>query len=289
MDNVRNNIWNNANMKEADIIFGLYYEFHNSIVYNGIVKHDVVFGRALDKKFIDYINSNDIENIGYKELFNNFIDHILNEFNIEESDNILSAKRIFMIDVNSFRKDVNNIDEIFPWINIINKLDLSYYNKSELNRIISNYLSYTFDILNTFYDEDTMINIQELIINNVTNYLSNINGDSFSFELFNNEFYDNNRRFINSLIKDNKFDILNLNNSDEDVNYIKKILNKDEYKIFIGLIRESLIYGDSDKLETDSFTYVNSDLKMNKLKFYYRLKSLSSKLKEEPKIKRKIR
>lgn len=289
MDNVRNNIWNNANMKEADIIFGLYYEFHNSIVYNGIVKHDVVFGRALDKKFIDYINSNDIENIGYKELFNSFIDYILNEFNIEESDNILSAKRIFMIDVNSFRKDVNNIDEIFPWINIINKLDLSYYNKSELNRIISNYLSYTFDILNTFYDEDTMINIQELIINNVTNYLSNINGDSFSFELFNNEFYDNNRRFINSLIKDNKFDILNLNNSDEDVNYIKKILNKDEYKIFIGLIRESLIYGDSDKLETDSFTYVNSDLKMNKLKFYYRLKSLSSKLKEEPKIKRKIR
>lgn len=289
MDNVRNNIWNNANMKEADIIFGLYYEFHNSIVYNGIVKHDVVFGRALDKKFIDYINSNDIENIGYKELFNNFIDHILNEFNIEESDNILSAKRIFMIDVNSFRKDVNNIDEIFPWINIINKLDLSYYNKSELNRIISNYLSYTFDTLNTFYDEDTMINIQELIINNVTNYLSNINGDSFSFELFNNEFYDNNRRFINSLIKDNKFDILNLNNSDEDVNYIKKILNKDEYKIFIGLIRESLIYGDSDKLETDSFTYVNSDLKMNKLKFYYRLKSLSSKLKKESKIKRKIR
>ena len=289
MDNVRNNIWNNANMKEADIIFGLYYEFHNSIVYNGIVKHDVVFGRALDKKFIDYINSNDIENIGYKELFNSFIDYILNEFNIEESDNILSAKRIFMIDVNSFREDVNNIDEIFPWINIINKLDLSYYNKSELNRIISNYLSYTFDTLNTFYDEDTMINIQELIINNVTNYLSNINGDSFSFELFNNEFYDNNRRFINSLIKDNKFDILNLNNSDEDVNYIKKILNKDEYKIFIGLIRESLIYGDSDKLETDSFTYVNSDLKMNKLKFYYRLKSLSSKLKEEPKIKRKIR
>lgn len=289
MDNVRNNIWNNANMKEADIIFGLYYEFHNSIVYNGIVKHDVVFGRALDKKFIDYINSNDIENIGYKELFNSFIDYILNEFNIEESDNILSAKRIFMIDVNSFREDVNNIDEIFPWINIINKLDLSYYNKSELNRIISNYLSYTFDTLNTFYDEDTMINIQELIINNVTNYLSNINGDSFSFELFNNEFYDNNRRFINSLIKDNKFDILNLNNSDEDVNYIKKILNKDEYKIFIGLIRESLIYGDSDKLETDSFTYVNSDLKMNKLKFYYRLKSLSSKLKKEPKIKRKIR
>lgn len=289
MDNVRNNIWNNANMKEADIIFGLYYEFHNSIVYNGIVKHDVVFGRALDKKFIDYINSNDIENIGYKELFNSFIDHILNEFNIEESDNILSAKRIFMIDVNSFREDVNNIDEIFPWINIINKLDLSYYNKSELNRIISNYLSYTFDILNTFYDEDTMINIQELIINNVTNYLSNINGDSFSFELFNNEFYDNNRNFINSLIKDNKFDILNLNNNDEDVNYIKKILNKDEYKIFIGLIRESLIYGDSDKLETDSFTYVNSDLKMSKFKFYYRLKSLSSKLKEEPKIKRKIR
>ena len=289
MDNVRNNIWNNANMKEADIIFGLYYEFHNSIVYNGIVKHDVVFGRALDKKFIDYINSNDIENIGYKELFNSFIDYILNEFNIEESDNILSAKRIFMIDVNSFKEDVNNIDEIFPWINIINKLDLSYYNKSELNRIISNYLSYTFDTLNTFYDEDTMINIQELIINNVTNYLSNINGDSFSFELFNNEFYDNNRRFINSLIKDNKFDILNLNNNDEDVNYIKKILNKDEYKIFIGLIRESLIYGDSDKLETDSFTYVNSDLKMNKLKFYYRLKSLSSKLKEEPKVKRKIR
>ena len=289
MDNVRNSIWSNANMKEADIIFGLYYEFHNSIVYNGIVKHDVVFGRALDKKFIDYINSNDIENIGYKELFNNFIDYILNEFNIEESDNILSAKRIFMIDVNSFREDVNNIDEIFPWINIINKLDLSYYNKSELNRIISNYLSYTFDILNTFYDEDTMINIQELIINNVTNYLSNINGDSFSFELFNNEFYDNNRRFINSLIKDNKFDILNLNNNDEDVNYIKKILNKDAYKIFIGLIRESLIYGDSDKLETDSFTYVNSDLKMNKLKFYYRLKSLSSKLKEEPKVKRKIR
>lgn len=289
MDNVRNNIWNNVNMKEADIIFGLYYEFHNSVVYNGIVKHDVVFGRALDKKFIDYINSNDIENIGYKELFNNFIDHILNEFDIEESDNILSAKRIFMIDVNSFKEDVNNIDEIFPWINIINKLDLSYYNKSELNRIISNYLSYTFDILNTFYDEDTMINIQELIINNVTNYLSNINGDSFSFELFNNEFYDNNRNFINSLIKDNKFDILNLNNSDEDVNYIKKILNKDEYKIFIGLIRESLIYGDSDKLETDSFTYVNSDLKMNKLNFYYRLKSLSSKLKEDPKIKRKIR
>lgn len=289
MDNVRNNIWNNANMKEADIIFGLYYEFHNSIVYNGIVKHDVVFGRALDKKFIDYINSNDIENIGYKELFNSFIDYILNEFNIEESDNILSAKRIFMIDVNSFKEDVNNIDEIFPWINIINKLDLSYYNKSELNRIISNYLSYTFDILNTFYDEDTMINIQELIINNVTNYLSNINGDSFSFELFNNEFYDNNRNFINYLIKDNKFDILNLNNNDEDVNYIKKILNKDEYKIFIGLIRESLIYGDSDKLETDSFTYVNNDLKMSKFKFYYRLKSLSSKLKEEPKIKRKIR
>lgn len=289
MDNVRNSIWSNANMKEADIIFGLYYEFHNSIVYNGIVKHDVVFGRALDKKFIDYINSNDIENIGYKELFNNFIDHILNEFDVEESDSILSAKRIFMIDVNSFKEDVNNIDEIFPWINIINKLDLSYYNKSELNRIISNYLSYTFDILNTFYDEDTMINIQELIINNVTNYLSNINGDSFSFELFNNEFYDNNRRFINSLIKDNKFDILNLNNNDEDVNYIKKILNKDEYKIFIGLIRESLIYGDSDKLETDSFTYVNSDLKMSKFKFYYRLKSLSSKLKEEPKIKRKIR
>lgn len=289
MDNVRNSIWSNANMKEADIIFGLYYEFHNSVVYNGIVKHDVVFGRALDKKFIDYINSNDIENIGYKELFNSFIDYILNEFNIEESDNILSAKRIFMIDVNSFKEDVNNIDEIFPWINIINKLDLSYYNKSELNRIISNYLSYTFDTLNTFYDEDTMINIQELIINNVTNYLSNINGDSFSFELFNNEFYDNNRRFINSLIKDNKFDILNLNNNDEDVNYIKKILNKDEYKIFIGLIRESLIYGDSDKLETDSFTYVNSDLKMSKFKFYYRLKSLSSKLKEEPKIKRKIR
>lgn len=289
MDNVRNSIWNNANMKEADIIFGLYYEFHNSIVYNGIVKHDVVFGRVLDKKFIDYINSNDIENIGYKELFNNFIDHILSEFDIEESDNILSAKRIFMIDVNSFREDVNNIDEIFPWINIINKLDLSYYNKSELNRIISNYLSYTFDTLNTFYDEDTMINTQELIVNNITNYLSSINGDSFSFELFNNEFYDNNRKFINSLIKDNKFDILNLNNNDEDVNYIKKILNKDEYKIFIGLIRESLIYGDSDKLETDSFTYVNKDLKMNKLKFYYRLKSLSSKLKEEPKIKRKIR
>lgn len=289
MDNVRNSIWSNANMKEADIIFGLYYEFHNSIVYNGIVKHDVVFGRALDKKFIDYINSNDIENIGYKELFNNFIDHILSEFNIEESDNILSAKRIFMIDVNSFKEDVNNIDEIFPWINIINKLDLSYYNKSELNRIISNYLSYTFDTLNTFYDEDTMINIQELIVNNVTNYLSNIDSNSFSFELFNKEFYDNNRNFINSLIKDNKFDILNLNNNDEDVNYIKKILNKDEYKIFIGLIRESLIYGDSDKLETDSFTYVNSDLKMSKLKFYYRLKSLSSKLKEEPKVKRKIR
>lgn len=289
MDNVRNSIWSNANMKEADIIFGLYYEFHNSIVYNGIVKHDVVFGRALDKKFIDYINSNDIENIGYKELFNNFIDHILSEFNIEESDNILSAKRIFMIDVNSFKEDVNNIDEIFPWINIINKLDLSYYNKSELNRIISNYLSYTFDTLNTFYDEDTMINIQELIVNNVTNYLSNIDSNFFSFELFNKEFYDNNRNFINSLIKDNKFDILNLNNNDEDVNYIKKILNKDEYKIFIGLIRESLIYGDSDKLETDSFTYVNSDLKMSKLKFYYRLKSLSSKLKEEPKVKRKIR
>lgn len=289
MDNVRNSIWNNANMKEADIIFGLYYEFHNSIVYNGIVKHDVVFGRVLDKKFIDYINSNDIENIGYKELFNNFIDHILSEFDIEESDNILSAKRIFMIDVNSFREDVNNIDEIFPWINIINKLDLSYYNKSELNRIISNYLSYTFDTLNTFYDEDTMINTQELIVNNITNYLSSINGDSFSFELFNNEFYDNNRKFINSLIKDNKFDILNLNNNDEDVNYIKKILNKDEYKIFIGLIRESLIYGDSDKLETDSFTYVNEDLKMNKFKFYYRLKSLSSKLKKETNVKRKIR
>ena len=93
-----------------------------------------------------------------------------------------------MIDVNSFKEDVNNIDEIFPWINIINKLDLSYYNKSELNRIISNYLSYTFDTLNTFYDEDTMINTQELIINNVTNYLSNIDSNSFSFELFNNEF-----------------------------------------------------------------------------------------------------
>lgn len=289
MDNVRNNIWSNANIKEADIIFGLYYEFHNSIVYNGIVKHDVVFGRTLDKKFIDYINSNDIENIGYKELFNNFIDHILNEFNVEESDSILSAKRIFMIDVNSFREDVNNIDEIFPWINVINKLDLSYYNKSELNRIISNYLSYTFDTLNTFYDENTMINTQELIINNVTNYLSNIDSNSFSFELFNNEFYDNNRKFINSLIKDNKFNILNLNDNDEDVIYIKKILNKDEYKIFIGLIRETLIYGDSDKLETDSFTYVNNDLKMSKFKFYYRLKSLSSKLKEEPKVKRKIR
>lgn len=297
MDNVRNNIWLNTNRKEAGIIFGLYYEFHNDIVYNSVVK-DKMFGKVLDKYFIDYIRDNNIENIGYTVLFNNFIEDLLSKFNGIDNQNfmenksdgnfVISSKKIFMIDISSFREIVNNIDEYYPWINIINSLELSYYDKTELIRSISNYLSYAFDTLNCFYDDKTVFNIHELITNNVINYLSNIDSDSFSFELFNKEFYDNNRNFINCLIKDNKFNLMNINSNEDDLNYISKF-NKDEYKIFTSIIKESLIYGDSDRLEVESFNCIINDLGMGKFKFYCNLKSLSSKLNKETNVKRKIR
>lgn len=277
MDNVKNSIWLNTERKDSALIFGLYYEFYNEILYRGMFKFEETFNTFLNNLFINYISNKRNENLDYKTLFNGYIDKLLDSLSLNDKEDIVS--KILTIDIKSFKNSVNSNKMIYPYIDIVNNLSLSYQDKTCLMELITNYSNNLFDTLCSFFNDEKSIKIYELIEENIHNCLN----DDENINNYKNNFYDNNRLFIDSLVKKG---ILSFENMDKNDDFNIGIMNTKEKELLFNFFKESLIYEDIEKIDFENLIEKSN---MSKLSFYTNTKSLFRKIKRKEKTKKKVK
>lgn len=275
MNNVKNSIWLNTERKESALIFGLYYEFYNEILYRGMFKFEETFNTFLNNTFINYISNKRNENLDYKTLFNGYIDNLLSILSNSNKNNL--GFLMLSSDINLFKKALEDIDDVFPHINIINNLNLSYENKANLMLLVIDYSNGFYDTLDSFFEKEETNKLYELIVDNVYNYLSKSN----NIDEYKKTFYENNRTFIDYLEKEN---ILSLEKMDKSNDVNIDNLNKKERKLLLMFIKESLIYGNVE--EINMFNLIKNS-NMSKLSLYCNAKSLIKKMHKQEKTKKR--
>lgn len=272
-------IYTNVELDET-IVFGIFYEFYNMIIQHNYVGID---SESLDKLvktlFKEYITKNNKYN-NYIEFYNGFLDYYLSKLhidkNISNTDGI-SIKKMLGVDIRDFRDSIKKLDTYYPYLNVINKLNLSYQAKTDLIISVNEYMVYLFNILNSFYDEDTMIRIHELVSDNILRYLGNIDTDNFDINSFSDDFELENKRYINELINKNIFNFNNVNLNDEEIKTLFSSLSDKEKKIFMHMIRESLYISDINKVFSDR-QEVLRELSMSNFSYKHNLRKLYKKL-----------
>lgn len=157
-DNEKDIIWLKTNNRISLIVFGLYYEVVKNICFyrNTEISYDI-FKKVLSNCFIDYL-SNIKNKDNYEEILNNFLDYFTSFCEDEESMEIIL----------NYKKDVINMDEEFPWINIINNLKISYDDKANLLMLVSDYLSSLHSYLKNVKVFKVIIKIIIKIVQNMT-------------------------------------------------------------------------------------------------------------------------
>ena len=226
------------------IIFGILYEFYNMLLEKDTIGLEGSYLAKLVKiLFKEYVDKYDKDNINYIEFYDGFLDLYLSKLHIDESimhSKGISIKKIIGIDIKDFRNSIKQIDTYYPYINIINNLDISYQNKTNLIIYINNHLSSVYNVLNSFYDIDTTIKIHELIEDNTLSYLNNVDTNNFNINDFKKQFELENKKYIDSLITNNIFNPSNINIEDKELNELHKKLNKKERKVLTYLLKLSL-------------------------------------------------
>ena len=226
------------------IIFGILYEFYSMLLEKNTIGLEGSYLAKLVKiLFKEYVDKYDKDNINYIEFYDGFLDLYLSKLHIDESimhSKGISIKKIIGIDIKDFRNSIKQIDTYYPYINIINNLDISYQNKTNLIIYINNHLSSVYNVLNPFYDIDTTIKIHELIEDNTLSYLTNIDTNNFNMFDFKKQFELENKKYIDSLITNNIFNPSNINIEDKELNEFHKKLNKKERKVLTYLLKLSL-------------------------------------------------
>lgn len=275
MDNVKNSIWLNTERKDSALIFGLYYEFYNEILYRGMFKFEETFNTFLNNTFINYISNLKNKDINYKVLFNGYLNNLLSILSNSNKNNL--GFLMFSSDINLFKKALEDIDDVFPHINIINNLNLSYENKANLMLLVIDYSNGFYDTLDSFFEKEETNKLYELIVDNVYNYLSKSN----NIDEYKKTFYENNRTFIDYLEKEN---ILSLEKMDKSNDVNIDNLNKKERKLLLMFIKESLIYGNVE--EINMFNLIKNS-NMSKLSLYCNAKSLIKKMHKQEKTKKR--
>lgn len=262
--NDANNIWLNTNNKVSFKLFSLYYElFKNINEYSDLEAEEFgyIYYKVYSETFLKYLKNIDKSINNYDIIFNEFLDYFSKFYDNDE------FKEIVIL----FKQDVNDIDNSFPWINIINNLNLSYENKVSLNILISDYLANTFSTLNGLYNEIDRDIIFDNISSNVLNFINNDNIKDFDINIFHDKLLYLNKTTIDNLIKEN---IFNINNIDIDVSY----LDKDEFRILIHYIKTNLIGGVYNPIIGYKEKRNTKELKMSKLKYLIKSKSLFKKM-----------
>lgn len=272
-------IYTNVELDET-IVFGIFYEFYNMIIQNNYIGID---NESLDKLvktlFKEYITKNNKYN-NYIEFYDGFLDYYLSKLHIDKNISNtegISIKKMLGIDIRDFRNSIKKLDIYYPYLNVINNLNLSYQAKTDLIIRVNEYMVYLFNMLNSFYDEDTMIRIHELVSDNILRYLSSIDTDNFDINNFNDDFELENKRYINELINKNIFNFNNINLEDEEIKILFSSLNDKEKKIFMYMIKESLYIGDINKVFSDR-QEVLREISMSNFSYKHNLRKLSKKL-----------
>lgn len=272
-------IYTNVELDEV-IVFGIFYEFYNMIIQHNYVGID---NESLDKLvktlFKEYITKNNKYN-NYIEFYDGFLDYYLSKLHIDKNISNtegISIKKMLGIDIRDFRDSIKKLDIYYPYLNVINKLNLSYQTKTNLIISVNEYMVYLFNMLNSFYDEDTMIRIHELVSDNILRYLSSIDTDNFDINNFNDDFELENKRYINELINKNIFNFNNINLEDEEIKILFSSLNDKEKKIFMYMIKESLYIGDINRVFSDR-QEVLREMSMSNFSYKHNLRKLSKKL-----------
>lgn len=255
-------IWINTNNRISLKVFALYYElFKNITEYSELDIDKEEFKKVYYLAFFKYLKNIDRNITDYNKIFDGFLNCFSTYYDNNEFKEI----------VNLYKEDVNNIDDSFPWINIINNLNLSYENKVCINILISDYLANTFSTLNGIYNEIDRDIVFDNISSNVLNFINNDNIQNFDVNIFRDKLLYFNKKNINSLINEGIFDI---NNIDIDVSY----LDKDEFKILIHYIKTNLIGGVYNPIIGYKEKTNDNELKMSKLKYMFKSKSLVKKV-----------
>lgn len=272
-------IYTNVELDET-IVFGIFYEFYNMIIQNNYIGID---NESLDKLvktlFKEYITKNNKYN-NYIEFYDGFLDYYLSKLHIDKNISNtegISIKKMLGIDIRDFRNSIKKLDIYYPYLNVINNLNLSYQAKTDLIIRVNEYMVYLFNMLNSFYDEDTMIRIHELVSDNILRYLSSIDTDNFDINNFNDDFELENKRYINELINKNIFNFNNINLEDEEIKILFSSLNDKEKKIFMYMIKESLYIGDINRVFSDR-QEVLREMSMSNFSYKHNLRKLSKKL-----------
>ena len=268
-DKEKDIIWLKTNNKISLIVFGLYYEVVKNICFyrNTDISYDIL-KKVLSNSFIDYL-SNIKNKDNYEEILNNFLDYFTSFCEDEESMEIIL----------NYKKDVINMNEEFPWINIINNLKISYDDKVNLLMLVSDYLSSLHSYLNGYYSEEVRDKVFSYIVDNVFNYISNINVFNYDKENYLKDLLLNNKKCINELIDKKIFDINSINiNENEECYKLISSLNKKELKLFIHGIKLSIISGDYDPNIVYSLNEKLKEVKMNNLTYIIYSMSLYNKV-----------
>lgn len=276
MDYEKNVIWLKINRNISFTIFGLYYEMFKNICYyrETDITYDI-FKKTLIKLFNDYIDSlKDFDNNeqilnNYEELMNNFLEYFSFFCEDEESREIAL----------NYKKDVINMDTEFPWISIINKLELSYDDKGDLLILVSDYLSNVYGYLNGYYSEEDRDKVFSLIVDSVFNYIANINSINFDKDNYIENFLLNNKKCVNEIIDKNIFDVSNINvlENEECYNLISSLSEK-ELKLFIHNLKLSLVTGGYSPNLVYSTKELLEDTHMSGIKYSLLNKNIYNKM-----------
>lgn len=262
------------------IIFGILYEFYSMLLERNTIGLEGSYLTKLVKiLFKEYVDKYDKDNINYIEFYDGFLDLYLSKLHIDESiihSREISIKKIIGIDIKDFRNSIKQIDTYYPYINIINNLDISYQNKTNLIIYINNHLSSVYNVLNSFYDIDTTIKIHELIEDKVLSYLTNIDTNNFNMFDFKKQFELENKKYIDSLISNNIFNPSNINIEDKELNEFHKKLNKKERKVLTYLLKLSLSTENIESLFENKETLLK-EIDMSNFSFEYNTLKLIKK------------
>lgn len=262
------------------IIFGILYEFYSMLLEKNTIGLEGSYLAKLVKiLFKEYVDKYDKDNINYIEFYDEFLDLYLSKLHIDESimhGKGISIKKIIGIDIKDFRNSIKQIDTYYPYINIINNLDISYQNKTNLIIYINNHLSSVYNVLNSFYDIDTTIKIHELIEDNTLSYLTNIDTNNFNMFDFKKQFELENKKYIDSLITNNIFNPSNINIEDKELNEFHKKLNKKERKVLTYLLKLSLSTENIESLFENKETLLK-EIDMSNFSFEYNTLKLIKK------------
>lgn len=270
--------------KDESIFFGIFYEFYNMIREKSIFSDNIdkeslsILIKTLFKEYISKSNNKD----NYIEFYDGFLDYFSSKLNIDKSiinNDGISVKKIIAIDLRDFNNSIKDIDTYYPYLIVIDKLKLSYQAKTDLIIYIDKYFTYLFNLLNSFYDEKTMIKLHELISENALKYLSNIDADNFDMISFDNNFVLENKRFVNELIKDNKYNPYDIDIEDPDINKLYSSFNDKERKIFIYIVKSSIYTCEMENI-FDNKDELLKEINMSNFSFNYNLSKVSKKLKK---------